>query len=198
MNQTSVYEASGRWSPLPLCFSLHITLHSSGQVVAQSNIGNKTNICSSRWMQMQDGKVQACFLLISWLSRFLSYFLRPPLCLIPSLQPSAERHRGIFFPPPITTVDVPVKVRSHVATLVHVPLLLPWTHKNHMHMDARRRSCPFEHVPAADLSPAGGPNNPLSVRRAAEVHVRGASRLERPPRSCQLLLCAEVSCLLGS
>lgn len=42
---------------------------------------------------------------------------------------------------------------------------------------------------------AGGLHNPLVKTRRCTF---AESYLERPPRSCQLLLCAEVSCLLGS
>lgn len=54
-----------------------------------------------------------------------------------------------------------------------------------------------ERVP---VSAAGGLNNLLLSDSGAETRrcTYAESYLERPPRSCQLLLCAEVSCLLGS
>lgn len=123
--------------------------------------------CSSRWMQIQDGKVQACFLFSSWLSSFLSYFLRPPLCVFPSPRPSAWATSGLFSFPPTTAGARPTQGSVTCCRLIACSAFAPSDAKNHMHMDARRGSCPFEHVPAAHLSPANSPNNPLSVWRAA-------------------------------
>lgn len=73
----------------------------------------------------------------------------------------------------------------------------------HMHMDVHICPCIFEYARVCTrvlFSPASGPNNLLLSDNGIESWrcTYAESYLERPARSCQLLLCAGVSCLLGS
>lgn len=181
------------------CLGSHISPHVPVQVrlLHGPNAGTKQTHTTrrSRWMQMQDGKVQRCLrkkreslneeidslhFSFSILGRldFVPIFFKAPSLLISSLSSPLQRNIGeIFFFPLSGFFAHSIQGWAHVLLLrccyayvavsprddVHAPLM-PLRHNAAciwMHVRAHVRFASAHR--RLHLSPASGPNNPLSV-----------------------------------